>query len=148
MLRAMPPPRRVRPLAGWSVVVVFLLIGIALLATVWTTRTSVRNASEDVGRGQAFALMQTVRADLLYFDGPPRSADLEAIVREHAEEGLRYLALLDGRSIFAEAGQSVGPGRDDPSDVDGRIQEVDGRLRIRGRSLRQMRGGGRAWRMI
>ncbi len=149
MLRAMPPPRRVRPLAGWSVVVVFLLIGIALLATVWTTRATVSGASEAVGRGQALALEQTVRADLADLEGPATSADLEAIVREHREEGLRYLALLDNRGqTIAEAGRPVGTGSGEVIGRNRRLQEVEGRLRIQARSVRRMRDGGRAWRIL
>jgi len=149
MLRAMPPPRRVTPLAGWSVVVVFLLIGVALLGTVWTTRTSVHAASEAVGRGQALAISQTVRASLADLEGPATSADLEAIVREHGGEGLRYLALLDtDGALAAEAGAPIGTGAGlDPS-PGRRLQEVDGRIRIAARSLRRMRDGGRAWRIV
>src|ERR1043165_1670586 len=105
MLPAMPPSRRVTPLAGWSVVAVFLLIGIALLATVWTTRSSVHDASNAVANGQALAIEQVVRAELADLDGPATAADLARIVREHADEGLRYLARLDNRgNVVAEAG--------------------------------------------
>ena len=149
MLRAMPPPRRVTPLAGWSVVVVFLLIGVALLGTVWTTRTSVHAASDAVGRGQALAITQTVRASLADLEGPATSADLEAIVREHGGEGLRYLALLDGRgALAAEAGSPVGTGAGEDPSPGRRLQEVDGRIRLQARSLRRMRDGGRAWRIV
>ena len=149
MLRAMPPPRRVTPLAGWSVVVVFLLIGIALLATVWTTRSSVNAASAAVGRGQALAVEQTVRASLADLEGPATSEDLEAIVREHAEEGLRYLALLDNRGqIVAEAGRPVGSGDGEVVVRNRQLEEIDGRLRIQARALRRMRDGGRAWRIV
>lgn len=148
MLPAMPP-RRVTPLAGWSVVVVFLLIGIALLATVWTTRTSVHDASDAVGRGQALAIEQTVRADLADLEGPATSEDLASIVRAHAEEGLRYLALLDADgSIAAAAGAPIGSGGGEVIARNRRLQEVDGRLRIQARSLRRMRDGGRAWRIL
>lgn len=149
MLRAMPPPRRVTPLAGWSVVVIFLLIGIALLATVWSTRTSVHDASDAVGRGEAQALEQAVRASLADLEGPATSADLEVIVREHAEEGLRYLALLDNSgNVVAAAGAPVGTGGGEIIGRNRRLQQVDGRLRVQGRSLRRMRDGGRAWRII
>jgi len=149
MLRAMPPPRRVTPLAGWSVVAVFLLIGIALLATVWSTRSSVHAASDAVGRGQALAIEQTVRASLADLEGPASSQDLAAIVREHAEEGLRYLALVEGRSrIVAEAGRPVGSGDGEPVGRNRRLEEIDGRLRIQARSLRRMRDGGRAFRIV
>jgi two-component system, NtrC family, sensor histidine kinase HydH len=149
MLPAMPPPRRVTPLAGWSVVVVFLLIGIALLATVWSTRASVLEASDAVGRGEALAIQQTVRASLADLEGPATSEDLAAIVREHAEVGLRYLALLDNRGeVAAAAGDPVGTGGGEVVTRNRRLQEVGGRLRIQGRSLRRMRDGGRAWRIV
>ena len=149
MLRAMPPPRRVTPLAGWSVVVVFLLIGIALVATVWTTRTSVHDASDAVARGQALAIEQTVRADLADLEGPASSADLASIVRDHAEEGLRYLALVDSRgTTVAEAGTPIGTGGGEVIGRNRRLQEIDGRLWIQARSFRRMRDGGRAWRIV
>ena len=149
MLRAMPPPRRVTPLAGWSVVVVFLLIGIALLATVWSTRSSVHAASDAVGRGQALAIEQIVRAGLADLEGPATSEDLASIVREHAEEGLRYLALVDNRGRFvAEAGQPVGSGDGEVVSRNRQLEEIGGRLRIQARSLRRMRDGGRAFRIV
>jgi two-component system sensor histidine kinase HydH len=149
MLRAMPPPRRVTPLAGWSVVVVFLLIGIALLVTVWTTRASVHDASDAVGRGQALAIEQTVRADLADLEGPATSADLASIVRAHGEEGLRYLALVDNRgAVAAEAGKPVGTGAGEEIARNRRLQEIGGRIRIQARALRRMRDGGRAWRIV
>ncbi|HWO20606.1 MAG TPA: ATP-binding protein [Kofleriaceae bacterium] len=145
----MPPPRRVTPLAGWSVVVVFLLIGIALLATVWSTRSSVLDASDAVGTGEALAIQQTVRASLADLEGTATSEDLAAIVREHAEEGLRYLALLDNRGgIVAAAGDPIGTGSGEVVVRNRRLQEVGGRLRIQARSLRRMRDGGRAWRIV
>lgn len=148
MLPAMPPTRRRTPLAGWSVVAVFLLIGIVLLGTVWTTRSSVYDASDAVGRGEAVAIEQTVRAELADLEGPATPADLASIVRDHAEEGLRYLALADNRGIAAEAGTPVGAGAGEVIGRNRRLQEVDGRLRIQARALRRMRDGGRAWRII
>jgi len=67
-------PRRVQPLAGWSIVAVFALIGAALLATVWSTRASILDASEAVRCGQADAVEQSVRADLADLDALPTSA--------------------------------------------------------------------------
>jgi two-component system sensor histidine kinase HydH len=150
MLAAMPPRRRT-PLAGWSVVAVFLLIGIALFATVWTTWTAVYDASDAVERGQALAIEQSVRAELVDLEGPAASSDLAAIVRDHDEEGLRYLALLDnGGAIHAEAGASAAAGAParEISPRGRRFEEIGGRLRIQARSLRRMRDGGRAWRIV
>ena len=94
MLPAMLP-RRVQPLAGWSIVVVFALIGAALLATVWSTRASILDASDAVRCGQADAVEQAVRAELSDLDGVPTSADLAAILDELHDDGLRYLAMIE-----------------------------------------------------
>ena len=94
MLPAMLP-RRVQPLAGWSIVVVFALIGAALLATVWSTRASILDASDAVRCGQADAVEQAVRAELSDLDGVPTSADLGTILHELHDDGLRYLAMLE-----------------------------------------------------
>src|SRR5690606_14495051 len=77
------------------------------------------------------------------------SADLASIVRDHAEEGLRYLALVDNRgTTVAEAGTPIGTGGGEVIGRNRRLQEIDGRLRIQARSFRRMRDGGRAWRIV
>src|ERR1043165_5862940 len=88
-------PRRVQPLAGGSIVVLFALIGAALLATVWSTRASILDASDAVRCGQADAVEQAVRAELSDLDGAPTSADLAAILHELHDDGLRYLAMVE-----------------------------------------------------
>ena len=149
MLPAMPTARRVTPLAGWSVVVAFLLIGIALLATVWSTRSAVIDASDAVRRGQALAMEQTVRAELADLEGPPTKEDLEMIVSEHAEQGLRYLAMIEGRrQIVFEAGVPRGDDFDEQPIRGRRLVEVNGRLRLQVRPFRRLRDGGRQWRVI
>src|SRR5262249_24996156 len=112
MLPAMLP-RRVQPLAGWSIVVVFAVIGAALLATVWSTRASALDASDAVRCGQADAVEQAVRADLADLDGPPSKAELGVILHDRHDEGLRYLAMVEGRprpDVLAAAGVPVGSG--------------------------------------
>ena len=54
------------------------------------------NASDAVRRGQALAIEQAVRADLADLDAVPSSEDLAAILKEHADEGLRYLGMVEG----------------------------------------------------
>ncbi|MDQ3365512.1 MAG: HAMP domain-containing histidine kinase [Myxococcota bacterium] len=145
----MPTPRRVTPLAGWSVVVAFLLIGFALLATVWTTRSAVIDATDAVRRGQALAMEQTVRAELADLEGPPVAEDLAAILREHARDGLRYLAMVEGRDrVLFEAGVAVGRGGGETMQRGRRLAEVDGRLRLQVRPFRRLRDGGRTWRVL
>src|SRR3954468_16884365 len=100
MLPAMSPvssgglqsPRRVPPMA-----IVIALVAAALVATAWSTRSTVIDAFAAVRDGQAFGMQQTVRADLADLGGAPRAGGLASIVNEHASGGLRYLALLDNR---------------------------------------------------
>jgi two-component system sensor histidine kinase HydH len=137
------------PLAGWSMVAVLLLIGVALVATVWSTRASVHAASDAVGRGQAIAIEQVVRAELADLEGPATAADLTAIVAAHADAGLRYLGLIDpSGAMLAEGGIAVGRGGGAELARSRSVDEVDGRLRIQARSLRRMRDGGRAFRVL
>ncbi len=146
MLRAMPPSR-VKPLAGWSVVAAFVLIGIALFATVWSTRSSVVNASTAVRDGQALAIERAVRASLADLDAVPSTEDLQQILTQHSDEGLRYVAMVENPGlIVASAGTPVGSALDETT---GRgFQEVEGRLRTTLRPLRRMKAGGRTPRYI
>ena len=138
-----------RPLAGWSVVVTFVLIGIALLATVWTTRGSVIEASDAVQRGQALAIEQAVRADLANLEGPPTSEDLAAILADHRDDGLRYIARVDKSGLVGQAGTPLGVGGGELAANRGnRMPEVGGRLRLQVRPFRRLRDGGRQWRAI
>lgn len=149
MLPAMPAPRRVIPLAGWSVVVAFLLIGFALLATVWTTRSAVLGASEAVRRGQALAMEQTVRAELADLEGPPTQADLDRILQDHLGEGLRYVAMVEGRTtVVSHAGKPVSTDVSEPRRGRRLDQLVEGRLRLQVRPFRRMRGGDDTWRVL
>src|SRR3954465_6375561 len=95
MLPAMPA-RRVPPLAT-----ALALIAAALVAATWSMRSTILDAYAGVRDGQAFAMQQTVRADLADLGGPPSAEDLARIVSDHAGEGLRYLALLDPRGRVA-----------------------------------------------
>jgi two-component system, NtrC family, sensor histidine kinase HydH len=154
MLPAMLP-RRVQPLAGWSIVVAFALIGAALLATVWSTRASILDASDAVRCGQADAVEQAVRAELSDLDGVPTTADLRAILHELHDDGLRYLAMVEGRGrldIIAAAGIPIGAGAANlfaPNRAVGcKIDEVGGRLRMELRSLRRLKAGGLALRFL
>jgi two-component system sensor histidine kinase HydH len=148
-------PRRVQPLAGWSFVVGFALIGAALLATVWSTRASILDASDAVRCGQADAIEQAVRADLADLDGPPSSTELGGILHERHGDGLRYVAMVEGRDrleVLAQAGMPAGSGSANilaPSRAIGcRIDEVGGRLRLELRSLRRLKAGGRTPRFV
>ncbi len=109
MLRRMASARRASTrLAGWSVVVAFVLIGLALLLTVWTTRGAVEDASDALRSGQAMTLAHAVRADLPVFGELPTDEDLRRLLEAHADEGLRYVAIFTPRGVLAEAGAPLG----------------------------------------
>src|SRR5438067_13579115 len=95
---------RVPPLA-----IAFALMAAALVATTWSTRTTVRDAFDTVREGQALAMREAVLRDLGELDGPPTSDELAAIVHDHAAGGLRYVATLDAHgAMFATAGNAIG----------------------------------------
>ncbi|MEO8706330.1 MAG: HAMP domain-containing sensor histidine kinase [Kofleriaceae bacterium] len=125
------------------------MIGIALIATVWSTRSSVVDASDAVRNGQALALEQAVRADLADLEGPPTAQDLESMLALHSDEGLRYLAMVENREVIVAVGNAVGTGAADTIAANNdRLREVDGRLRLQVRPFRRLRNGGRNWRVI
>ncbi len=109
MLALMERARRTSTrLAGWSVVVAFVLIGVALVITVWTTRASVQEASAALRGGQAMAVAHAVRADLTSFDEPPAAAELAEILDAHGAEGLRYVGLFSAGRALTEVGTAHG----------------------------------------
>ncbi|MFN0252022.1 MAG: sensor histidine kinase [Kofleriaceae bacterium] len=137
--------------AGWSTVAIFVLIGVALFATVWSTRSAVIDASEAVGGGQAVAIEQAVRSDLADLEAVPSPEDLAVILTAHAGEGLRYIAMIENRGqVVAAAGESVGSGSGDEHVAPGprRLQVVDGRIRLTLRAIRRMKAGGRTPRYV
>ena len=151
MLPAMPPRERPRsrPLAGWSIVATFVMIGVALLATVWSTRGLVIDASDAVRRGQALAIEQAVRADLADLDAVPTPQELAAILEQHADQGLRYIAMVENRGrISAAAGTPVGTTVEEGLGPARYVEEIDGRQRLTLRAFRRMKAGGRSPRFV
>jgi len=118
--------RRFPPLA-----IAIALVAAALVATTWATSRTVDGAFVSVRDGQAFAAEQAVRADLNELDGPPSPQDLVDIVTKRSNDGLRYLALLDGRGrVAAESGHPFGGPRafNERRALD--VQYIRGRIRI------------------
>ena len=110
MLPSVPLAKRVTPIAGWSIVVTFFLIGAALFATVWTTRSTVIDASSAVQRGAVAAVSAKVRADLRDLRGDILQEDLVNILDAHTNDGLRYIAMYEGDSPTPSS--AVGTPRD------------------------------------
>ena len=145
----MPLPRT--SLAGWSFVAVFALIGAALIATVLWTRSTVRDASQAVGRGQALAVEQAVRGDLADLGGPPSPDDLASMLRDHNEDGLRYIAMLDHGHIEASAGTPVGTLAERTRIAVREVEDIGhGRVRVETRMMfrRAWGANGRAWGFV
>jgi two-component system, NtrC family, sensor histidine kinase HydH len=132
--------RRVPPLAA-----AIVLVAAGLLATAWSTQRAVNDAYDGLRDGQAFAVQQSVRADLADLGGPPGAEELAGILREHASEGLLYVAILDARGhVQASAGTAL---RERVSRVDRagiRHEHVGDRVRLEMRAtFRKAWGPGR-----
>jgi two-component system, NtrC family, sensor histidine kinase HydH len=97
-------------LARWSLSLAAVLMGIALLATVWTTNRGVSDASAVLMRGELGLIRDSARARMRALGHEAGDADLEAIVAELAPDGLRWLAILerDG-TVRAQGGKPVAP---------------------------------------
>jgi two-component system, NtrC family, sensor histidine kinase HydH len=91
-------------LSRWGLIAATVLMGIALLATVWSTYDGVNDASRTVVRGTADTFHDSIRAEL--HAGSKLAETFETL----APEGLRYLALVDARGrVIEEAGTPVAP---------------------------------------
>ncbi len=131
---------RVPPLA-----IAFALMAAALVATTISTRTSVRDAFESVREGQALAMREAVLRDLGELDGPATADELDAIVKDHAAGGLRYLATLDTRgTMFAASGTPLGRA---PARGDAMLSHVGDRIRVEAR-VPARRGRRGSWIVI
>jgi two-component system sensor histidine kinase HydH len=96
--------RRLPPLA-----IAFALMAAALVATVLATRHTVAEAFAVVGNGQALMAEQAVRADLSDLEGPPSAEELAAMLKDHEDEGVRYIGMVDNHAeLVVEAGKPHG----------------------------------------
>lgn len=82
-------------LVRWCVLVMALAIGVALLATAWSSYSAVHRASETVVRGQGEAVVHPVLRILSNLEHPVTQADLDDLVAQFSDLGLRYVALFD-----------------------------------------------------
>lgn len=97
------------------------LLGLGLIATAWTAYRGAEALAETVSQGQAERLLEIARVAGPRRGEMPSSERLAALITEHASEGLRAVALLDGSgAVLASAGElssvplsddELGPGR-------------------------------------
>lgn len=121
-------------LARWGLVSATVLMGGALLATVWSTHTSVGNASETLLRGQADMFLDGIRLRARRHRGPLTHRELGEVVDDLRADGLLYVAVFDyGGRIKAQAGTPLGTDAEtEAAWADARpgtIEEIGGRVR-------------------
>jgi len=119
--------RRLPPLA-----LAIVLVAAALVATTYASSRAVGHAYIAARDGEAVTAEQELRGDLNELDGLPSTADLTDILNKHAGEGLRYVALVDGRGrVAVEAGTAFGEAR--PSYAERQrldVQQIRERIRV------------------
>ena len=78
-------------------------MALALLLTLWLTYTGVRSATQALIRSQSVQLQAALRSEFADIEGRPTAEDLDYILEEHAEQGLRHITLSyrNGKTISA-----------------------------------------------
>jgi len=95
---------------GWLATTVAL--GAALVVTAWVGRRRAVAAAATLNRGQSLVLFESIRQQARTMGEPPQQTELDSLLRQHQEAGLRYLAFYDssGRQL-AQAGEPGTPVR-------------------------------------
>jgi two-component system sensor histidine kinase HydH len=118
---------------GWLATTVAL--GAALVGTAWMGRRRALAASATLNRGQSLVLFESIRQQARAMDEPPSPEELDSLLRQHREAGLRYLAFFDSSgSQLAQAGEPAGPMRPPVRPPPGPpvLEQVGGRVRLWG----------------
>jgi two-component system, NtrC family, sensor histidine kinase HydH len=93
-----PAPSRPRsePITRWGFFAVALVLGTALLVSSITSYLGARTLLDIVIRGQAEDLHHELQRNLEErpHRGPPRDEQLERFIEDHADEGVRYVAVM------------------------------------------------------
>ena len=92
-------------LARWALPSAILLMGAALVATVWATNRGVENASTTISHGQGSMLFGAIRGGLRYAE-TPSSELLAELLEQHADDGLLYIALFDRDQLIIDIGEA------------------------------------------
>lgn len=109
---AAAPPGRGRGArwARWGWLATTVALGAAVIVTGWSNLLSVREASTTLYSGQNDLLLGAVLQAYRGREGEPGPADLQRLLAEQADAGLRYIAVYgpDG-ALQAHAGMPAGP---------------------------------------
>jgi len=133
-----PRAGRVRPALGrwarWGWLGTTAALGAMLVATAWIGRQRARAASSTLDRGQSEVLLESLRQSIRQRADWPDAARLDSLLGQHAEGGLRYLALIDSDGlVMARAGTPVAGAPRPPIDFSPRppvLEDLGSRLRM------------------
>ncbi|MFO7262262.1 MAG: ATP-binding protein [bacterium] len=103
-----PRERRTSLIVRWGWLAMTIALVIALLANAVGNRRAARDAVATLNRGQADILRGAVRI-ATFRNRDLTAEELEALVAEHADQGLRYLAVIDDEGrVLMSAGTPAG----------------------------------------
>ena len=95
--------------ARWGWMATTVALGIAVLATAWTSYRGIQEASLTLYRGQATAFRLSLRSIQRGASELPSQGDLEEILSSQMDAGLRYLAFVDADgNVLIETGEPEG----------------------------------------
>ncbi len=116
----------------WGILCGAVVMGAVLLLTAWTNQRRVEALSATVTRGQGVLVLDSIRRALHGSGGAPTQADLDTLVDEFADQGLRYLAIASRPPI--ESGTALGgpldPARLRPGPTPVTVEPLLGRIRL------------------
>ena len=130
------PSSAARP--RWGLFVVTALATAALVASAIWSWVGAREAAAGLTEARALTLRTSVARELRALEDDVQPA-LDALLEDHSDEGLRYVALIRGKHFLGQAGEASRPL--DPKDI-GRsagLQRVGDRVR----AVRPLRPGDR-----
>ncbi len=100
--------RKIARLVRAGLIGAALLMGAALLATVWSTYAGVEHASETITRGQLSVMHRAFRGYGKQLGRAPTDDDLAQFVSDFWADGVRYVATLDrDGQVVASGGAST-----------------------------------------
>ena len=117
--------------ARWGLVAVTAVMGLALVGSSAAGYLAAADSSDDVARANAMLLLRSIRRALL--QGPEATpAELEALLGELSDGGLRYIALVDPMGgVTASAGEPLAAATSRCRGPDPRFEVIADGARIR-----------------
>ena len=91
-----------------------LVLGLTLIATVWTGHRRLAEAAEALAREQGGRWVQTIRRDLEELAGYPSRDELAGLLRRHEGAGLRHVAIANSQGALLVAAGELSLRRDRP----------------------------------